>query len=388
MKLRHILWAAGLLAALILAVVGHSGHQAQEAEPEQAPAFKVRDHGKSWKDLATDAFGKQDWQDAIYWYRMALEADPQDNHGWYNLACVYMYVEQREKAIDALVAAFETGWDDLSHTRSDPDVTAILEEPRVASAIAWVEDKLAKAVGSNTERRFFAQTTTGTYVAYLPPDYADTDRKYPAVMILHGRSSTETNHGNALSEMCGRDGVIYLAVRFPYPSISFIGRSGRAGFEVGPPEDASAQGQEFYPFVQFADALDAAYRDALATYRIDPRRVHVMGHSQGAAAALGFALKHSTRVKSCFAHAGFSPRALLTPSNAKAAADAGVQFILTHSTGDQVVPVSASKEVADELKNSGARVELVTPDSMSHGFPPEVRERVRKWADSVVRVGG
>jgi phospholipase/carboxylesterase len=390
MKLRHILAVTLAVAALAL-LFGLPHPQAQAPndagapEPNGEAAFTPREHGLSWKDQATEAFMRSDWHDSIYWYRKALEANPKDNHGWYNLACVYMYLEQQEKAIDALIAAFETGWDDLAHTRNDSDVTAILDHPKVAAAIQWVEEKAASATAPDTERRFFRYTSTGTYVAYLPPDYAESDQSYPAVLILHGRGSTETNHGNALSALLGREGVIYLAVRFPHPNIPFIGRNGIAGFEVGPPESAAEQGPEFDALTIFADAVDQSLKDALATYRIDPSRVHVMGHSQGGASAIAYALRHPNRIKSCFSHAGFAPNLLLTEENAQAASASGIQFLLTHSTGDGVVPLSASQGVAEVLKAAGASVELFTPDSTSHGFPPEVRERGRQWADQVVR---
>ena len=84
-----------------------------------------------------------------------------------------------------------------------------------------------------TARKRIRTTDTALHRG-TPPDYDSSNRRYPIFVILHGNGSNETSRGQ-LADDFGREGVIYVAVRAPYPSGGSAGR-GQPGYTAWPPE--------------------------------------------------------------------------------------------------------------------------------------------------------
>ncbi len=76
-----------------------------------------------------------------------------------------------------------------------------------------------KKLPTDTYFHGLPQTQLGVYAVFLPPGYhapENRNKRYPLVLILHGHGSTEIRHGQHADEF-GRNDVIYLAPRAPYP---------------------------------------------------------------------------------------------------------------------------------------------------------------------------
>lgn len=68
----------------------------------------------------------------------------QDATVHYNLACSYSLLNQPRLALTALTKAFELGYDDFSHLKSDDDMANLLKDPHVRDFIETVEKSKGK----------------------------------------------------------------------------------------------------------------------------------------------------------------------------------------------------------------------------------------------------
>lgn len=88
--------------------------------------------------------------------------------------------------------------------------------------------------------------------------------------------------------------------------------------------------------------------------------LHLVGFSQGAAAAYAFTLLHPERVSSTAGLAGFMPEGaetLITGERLK-----GLPVFVTHGTQDALVPVEHGREAARLLEEAGALVTYCEDD--------------------------
>ena len=165
---------------------------------------------------------------------------------------------------------------------------------------------------------------------YAPPQAAG-DEKLPLVVALHGAGGDE-NHwfeaygAGALERLAERDGVVVAA-----PAVGFGGWSG-------------------------ADH-DALVKALVYCYALDLSRVHVVGHSMGAAAAAGLAAERPAKLAAVACIAG-GPRG---------APPAGCPRLLVLSgKRDSVVPFDGVKRAAEAWRAAGAPVEFRASDDEGH----------------------
>lgn len=68
-------------------------------------------------------------------FQQAIENEPGNEIGWYNLACTYSRWGKVEQALDALAKAIEHGFDDTKHMANDTDLDNIRTTPRYRAMI-------------------------------------------------------------------------------------------------------------------------------------------------------------------------------------------------------------------------------------------------------------
>ena len=96
------------------------------------------------------------------------------------------------------------------------------------------------------------------------------------------------------------------------------------------------------------ELLAAFLAEVVARYGADPDRVLLFGFSQGAIMALGVALARPDLVRGVVAHSGRLLSVFLSGA-APAQALGGIELLVQHGTGDDVVPVERGREARDEL---------------------------------------
>ncbi len=183
------------------------------------------------------------------------------------------------------------------------------------------------------------------------PERADGARQRPAVLALHGRGS-DAGDLLGLAEFLD-ERLLWIAPRAP---LALDG-----GFEwyrlaqVGVPDQPS--------FEAALRGLERFVGEALAAYPIDPRRLYLLGFSQGSMMSYAFALTQPGRVAGVIAHSGYIPLAALeAAARIDAAGLRGKPFIIAHGARDRMIPVQWAQAARDSLRGWGADVQY-------HEFP-------------------
>jgi phospholipase/carboxylesterase len=96
------------------------------------------------------------------------------------------------------------------------------------------------------------------------------------------------------------------------------------------------------------ELLAAFLSETVDRHGADPGRVLLLGFSQGAIMALGVALARPDLVRGVVAHSGRLLPGFLSAA-APAAALAGLEVLLQHGEGDEVVPVERGREARELL---------------------------------------
>ena len=117
------------------------------------------------------------------------------------------------------------------------------------------------------------------YVEYLPDDYhSNTNKKFP--LIIHLSGSGETGNGKTDLYKVTRHGPLSLVKSGNWPVLNKKGEAPSESFVIIGPQSSGG----FFN----ADKLKKLVDLAIDSYRIDPKRIYVMGLSSGAYSVWSF----------------------------------------------------------------------------------------------------
>jgi polyhydroxybutyrate depolymerase len=171
--------------------------------------------------------------------------------------------------------------------------------------------------------------TTRTYHLYVPRSLPN--RSVPLLVALHGGlgSGTQFEQNTDFDGLAEANSFIVV-----YPDGTPTGFGpGRLVWNAGGCCGSAEASRNNVDDVAFIRALIGRLE---STYRVDPRRVFVTGHSNGALLAFALACQPSTMVDAIAVQAG----ALLEPSCHPAAP---VSVMEIHGTDDQNIPINGGK---------------------------------------------
>lgn len=191
--------------------------------------------------------------------------------------------------------------------------------------------------------------------------------QYPAILALHG-------HGGSERDLIG------LAPDLPE---NLLWVSGRGPVDFGP--DA----YDWYPVTQFGrpdpDLLEQALGkidqfigELLENYPINPKKVFLMGFSQGSMISMSFLLTRPDRIAGVIAQSGYVPMQSNLAINLAGIKDKPV--VMTHGFEDASMPLDWSQQSRDYLLNHGLDVEYHN-FHMGHTITAESLAAVRKWLE-------
>jgi len=171
----------------------------------------------------------------------------------------------------------------------------------------------------------------------LPP--ANTASPYPVVVTVHG--------------WLGNEKVM-----------SIFDRTVPHGFAIVSPRGPEEIEPDSFAWIRHLDDAEG-FRHALAAlrafittlpdvYPVDPRRLYLMGFSQGAALSLALLLSDPALVAGVAALAGFLPEA--AHSWAAPRLLAGKPVFIAHGVDDETVPVAQARAARRALEQAGAAV--------------------------------
>jgi phospholipase/carboxylesterase len=191
----------------------------------------------------------------------------------------------------------------------------------------------------------------------------------PLLLLLHGVGSNEADLFGLAPYLDER----FLVVSARAPVVMGYGSFGWFNIEFTPAGLVADVAQARASLRQLAVFLD----ELTDAYSADPRRVYLLGFSQGAMMSLGLMLSHPAKVAGVVAMSGRFPAELLAEVR-DADALAGLPVLVTHGTHDQVLPVANGRAVRDAL--SGLPVALTYREyPMAHEVSQESLRDVAAW---------
>jgi poly(3-hydroxybutyrate) depolymerase len=221
------------------------------------------------------------------------------------------------------------------------DVRAELEDAEAVAASARAgKDPFAGRTGDMKRHYFFADAgEIMPYHLYVPTGYTGR-RAVPLVVALHGNGATEDSFFQgpdrqlpALAEERGYIVVSPLGYRVD-------GGYGRTG--PTPSQDPAVVRRRALSEADVMNVLDLV----LKTYRVDPDRVYLFGHSMGAAGAWHLGAKYSDRWTALACYSGLG-----VPDTEQRMRH--IPQLVVHGDADAVVAVSASRAMVAEMKRLG-----------------------------------
>ena len=113
-----------------LALLSYLKNNPSEAESYVAKAIAVNGENRNlYASLAFPLLALGKFSESIPYYQKAIQLEP---HGgdYYNMACAYALLNQKEKALDALEQALKLGYGAKEQYDSDPDLTSVRADER------------------------------------------------------------------------------------------------------------------------------------------------------------------------------------------------------------------------------------------------------------------
>lgn len=100
----------------------------EKARERFLEAIRLRaDRGEAYNGVGVSFYARNDYDQAIEWYKRGLEADPGHPDLYYNLACAYALVGKKHMALRYLRLAALKGWTEVDALDKDPDWSALRE---------------------------------------------------------------------------------------------------------------------------------------------------------------------------------------------------------------------------------------------------------------------
>jgi phospholipase/carboxylesterase len=210
------------------------------------------------------------------------------------------------------------------------------------------------------------------HTAHIPAG----DGPFPTIIALHGwGASAHDLIGLAPIFDGGRSLVLC-----PQGPLAFQAGPGQIGYgwfplKNGGPTDPEEVRKGVQALQRFVDA-------ALAAYPVDPRKLVILGFSQGGVMAYALALHHPGAYAGLVALSSWLPDAMAEsiPANPELA---GLQTLVIHGTRDGMISIDRARESRDALVKLGVSASYREYE-MGHEINPEALRQIISWLDEKV----
>lgn len=192
----------------------------------------------------------------------------------------------------------------------------------------------------------------------------------PVLIMLHGYGSNEQDLFSFAQEL--PEDLFIISVRAPV----VLQPSGFGWFEIFW-NDTSGKFGDDKQALESRQAIVRFIDEAVAAYPVDPKRVSLVGFSQGTMLSLAAALSYPEKVKNVIGLSGFIMPDLLEPSY-KSKDFSHLSVYSSHGTLDQVIPIDwaqKTKPFLDELGIENTYSEF----PVGHGVAPQNFMELVQW---------
>jgi predicted esterase len=323
-----------LPAALALLALGSCAHQ----------PLKKQDPGE-YISRAMTAYSDGNCREAISIYEQAFPLIPENATVPYNIGCCFALLGEADSALAWLEKSFQLGIYTFS---GDEDLASLGSNPRFLDLERRGEEKIKELQA----REWNPIIRT--------PEHLLPNVRYPVVVALHGFGGNPGSFAQALAPaICSRGYILCC----PYAT----GVRGAAAFEWGDAEVSERRVLE-------------AVASVKKRYRIDPRRVILLGYSQGGWAAFYTGLRNPLTFRLLIVVAGFYDSEFDPLLDNPWLKDSRVYMMV----GERDEFLKSDRTAEERLRSKGISHRLVVFPGLGHAFPPDkvrVLGEALKWVD-------
>ncbi|MEN0648783.1 dienelactone hydrolase family protein [Caldifermentibacillus hisashii] len=202
------------------------------------------------------------------------------------------------------------------------------------------------------------------YFNLMKPKTIETDKKYPAIFLLHGMGSNELDLPPLVQAF--NEKMFIFSLRGPLvqpPGYAFFTME-----DLGQPNENS--------FKQTIKSVDDFILFATKNYPIDENNLFLMGFSQGAILSMTYAIIHSGKIKGVLALSGYIPAFI--KEEYKNAELTQLNLFISHGEDDPVLPFSWGVASKEFLQERGAIVTFKSYQA-GHWVTQENFEDIQVW---------
>jgi predicted esterase len=321
---------------------------------------------------ARQAYAQRRYEDAARAYVELLRMRRGDPTALYNLACCYGLLGNEAQAILFLQASWDAGFRDLEHIRRDPDFAKVRSKEYFQLLLAHLQGE-AETRAAFAGRPLDVEARVLATARIVEPDNLRPGTAYPLLIALHGAGGSADTVASLFKATGSAQPFFFCVPEAPYavPSgreLSYVWFRPGSGQRRSPPALQRKLGDEYVLAV-----LDAV----LTAYPVDPKRVFLMGFSQGGFLAYTAGLKHAELFAGVIPIGTWLDPADFTAEEMKLAA-AHTKFLILHSPDDLTVAAGEARASAAFLAKHGVPHEFV-PYAGGHVLNAEIAQRIAAW---------
>nr|AOE08409.1 serine esterase, peptidase S9 family [uncultured bacterium] len=194
--------------------------------------------------------------------------------------------------------------------------------------------------------------------------------KAPLILLLHGYGSNEEDLFSFAPEL--PDHYFVVSAKAPRP----MQPSGNAWYTIH--WDATdGKWSDDEEAIESRELISKFIDEVVTTYDLDPANVTLLGFSQGCILSYAVALTYPEKVKNIIGLSGYVNPDITAP---KSDLDAykHLSVFSSHGSVDQVIPVSAARQIPAYLDNLGISVKL-NEYPVGHGVAPQNFYDLKDW---------
>lgn len=206
------------------------------------------------------------------------------------------------------------------------------------------------------------------------PMAGETRDPVPAVVLIHGWKGNEQVMRIFRQAVPPGAAAVFPRAPFPVPD----GGYGWIREKIGPAEETPAE-----IMTEGVAALQRLLHDLPTAHHIDPRRIVLVGFSQGAAVANSLVLTGGGPALGVASIAGFTPPRTQSPPTLRLD---GMRAWIAHGSRDEWVPLSAARETEGLYRGHGATVTMDVYET-GHRLPLQGMQTLRQWLHALLGAG-
>lgn len=194
--------------------------------------------------------------------------------------------------------------------------------------------------------------------------------KNPLLLLLHGYGSNEADLFSFADEL--PDEYYIISARAPYN----MQHGSYAWYDIN--FDADQNKFSDHDQAKVSRDLIAGFIDELIqTYPIDPKKVTLIGFSQGSILSYAVALSYPEKVQKVVAMSGYLNLEIVSDDYLKNTFN-NLKIFASHGTSDQVIPVAWAKKTPVILENLGIDI-TYKEYPIGHGVAPQNFYDFKSW---------